>query len=238
MCYLNQLSQDYVAEARKFDSPPSRTFFKDLHAHLFWELSKLMPDVGTQITHHFWFGRATKPKLKELKDSLKDRFEDEIPLDHDIARHEAQEGHKQIDEESRNVSKPGGTEGVSEDPLQAALEAGNQKEAVKDLSEQISNASEFNPTEWGKELCIVVSYSKAGKRNLETLAKMLTNKARIKYPGGKRYPYPEPVSWHREAYKGFKDHLSYLRRQARKDGMWDSIPANYYLSYISHPPKV
>ncbi len=86
----------------------------------------------------------------------------------------------------------------------------------------------FTPQKYGgKELCIVVSYSKAGKHNLKELAKILTHKAKIEYK-----EYGLALNWHKKNYASFKNHVSKLRKKARDEGWWDKIPKEYHRSYL------
>lgn len=86
----------------------------------------------------------------------------------------------------------------------------------------------FDPRKFGgKELCIVVSYKKAGKRDQLKLAKILKNKAHIEYPGA----HKDPVSWQNGNPQGFNNHLYRLRKKAEDNSWWESIPADYYLKY-------
>jgi len=87
---------------------------------------------------------------------------------------------------------------------------------------------DFNLTKYGgKELCIVVSYFKAGKHDLKELAKILTHKAGIQYK-----PYLSALYWHEKNYTSWKNHVHRLRKKAREQGWWDAIPEDYHRSYL------
>jgi len=103
-----------------------------------------------------------------------------------------------------------------------------EEDRTLDLDKKSKGGEKFTPTKYGgKELCIVVSYSKAGKNDLKELAKMLTHKAKIEY---KRYDLA--LEWYQSDYTGFKNHLYRLRKRARDKGWWENIPPEYHLSYI------
>ena len=90
--------------------------------------------------------------------------------------------------------------------------------------------TEFNPNHYGgKELAIVVSYAKAGNKENARLAKILKNKAGIKYSRGN---HSEPFAWYRKNPEGFSNHLYKLRKKAKDNEWWDLIPTKYYLSYL------
>ncbi len=92
---------------------------------------------------------------------------------------------------------------------------------------------QFSPrAHGGKELCIVVSYKKAGNRNTKKLAMDLTHSAGIRYLGG-RYSYETPRDWHENNRKGFNNHTYKLREKAKQKGWWDNIPADYHLKYTA-----
>ncbi len=78
-----------------------------------------------------------------------------------------------------------------------------------------------------KELCIVVSYFKAAKHDLKKLAGMLTHKGKIKY---RQYEFA--LEWYQKDYKGFKNHVSKLRKKAQDQGLWEEIPPEYHRSYL------
>ncbi len=115
------------------------------------------------------------------------------------------------DKEGVEYGDPAGT--VLPKPPQAGVDEGQLQTVVR---------------KQGKELCIAVSYQKAGQRDLGRLARMLKNKAHIQYSGGK---YSDPLSWHTNDPHGFKNHIYYLRKKARDTRSWDLIPDNYYRSY-------
>ncbi len=82
----------------------------------------------------------------------------------------------------------------------------------------------------GLELCIVVSYNKGGQHDLERLAKMLKNKAKV-HESRSAYPHGDPVSWYRNDPTGFANHVYRLRKRARAKGWWNEIPADYWQKY-------
>ena len=90
---------------------------------------------------------------------------------------------------------------------------------------------QFSPRTHGdKELCIVVSYKKAGNRNTKRLAMALTHRAGVRYPGG-RYSYKTPLEWYENSRKGFSRHTHRLRTKAKEKGWWIDIPEDYHLKY-------
>ena len=95
--------------------------------------------------------------------------------------------------------------------------------------------SVFHPSHYGGvELCIVVSYSKAGKTDLKKLAQILSHRASIKYQKnlGKRYEnYLDAEQWYRKNYETFKNRCYFLRKKAKKRGWWDGISPDYHLKY-------
>ena len=104
---------------------------------------------------------------------------------------------------------------------------------VELLTEQTIKADatkkDFYPQKYGgTELCIAVSYHKAGFRDLRRLALGMKNVAHIKYPG---QTYLDPMSWYREDPKGFTQHLWKLREKAKRNNWYDSIPSEYYQIY-------
>lgn len=83
-------------------------------------------------------------------------------------------------------------------------------------------------THGGTEMWLVVSYKKAGKRDLKKLASILKNKAHIRYS----HKWHDPVSWYKHSRRGFTEHVYKLRRRAKEMGLWDRIPEDYLQSYI------
>ena len=95
----------------------------------------------------------------------------------------------------------------------------------------VEDRRKFNPRRCGgKELCIVVSYSKDGNRDVKKLAMALTHKAHIRYQG-KRYSYEKPLDWYENSRKGFNRHTHRLRKKAEEKGWWKDIPEDYHLKY-------
>lgn len=89
----------------------------------------------------------------------------------------------------------------------------------------------FNPrNHGGKEVCIIVSYAKAGNRNPKKLAMGLTHKASIRYPG-RRYSQKTPLAWCENDRKGFNKHTHRMRKKAKDNGWWENIPKDYHLKY-------
>ena len=87
-----------------------------------------------------------------------------------------------------------------------------------------TGARKFSPQRYGgKELCIVVSYKKAGNSKTKKLATALTHRAGIRYPG-RRYSYETPLDWYENNHKGFNNHTYKLREKAKSEGWWDNIP--------------
>ena len=100
---------------------------------------------------------------------------------------------REFTDTSREPVTPGNT---SASPENQGIKA---QQADSILSEESfpshDGAHKFNPRHYGnKELCIVVSYKKAGNRDVKKLAKALTHKAAIRYPG-KRYSDKRPLDW-------------------------------------------
>ncbi len=111
-------------------------------------------------------------------------------------------------------------EGESKTPLPTEKPTQTTSAKVED--------GDFNLTKCGgKELCIVVSYFKAGKHDLKKLAGILTHKGKIEYK-----KYNLALNWYQKNYKGFKNHLSKLRKKARDEEWWDKIPKEYHRSYL------
>ena len=84
----------------------------------------------------------------------------------------------------------------------------------------------------GKEICIIVSYHKAGNRNTKKLAMALTHKAHTRYPS-RSYSYKTPFAWYENDRKGFNNHTYKMREKAKSEGWWDNIPADYHLKYTA-----
>src|SRR5262249_17729160 len=81
-------------------------------------------------------------------------------------------------------------------------------------SDPIQGTGTFNPTKYGgKVLCIVVSYKKAGYRDLLRLAKML-KRADKNY--GSHVGYKGPVDWYENDPSSFKRAMSKLRAKAKR----------------------
>ena len=78
-------------------------------------------------------------------------------------------------------------------------------------------------------MAIVVSYAKAGNNENARLARILKNKAGIKYSRGN---HSEPFAWYRNNPRGFSNHIYKLRKKAKDKEWWDFIPTEYYHSYL------
>jgi len=105
----------------------------------------------------------------------------------------------------------------------------SEEESTPDLDIKSEGGERFNPTKYGgKELCIAVSYHKDRFRNLRRVALGMKNKANIRYDHG----YPDPLTWYQENPTGFTNHLWKLRKKARDNNCYASIPSNYYRKYV------
>jgi len=101
--------------------------------------------------------------------------------------------------------------------------------ATASSTETATKADGFDPNKLGgKILCIAVSYKKAGQRDLGKLARIL--KRADKYYGS-RSRWKDPVNWYQKNPKGFRNAMYKLREKAEKNGWFDRIPLDYYLSY-------
>ena len=97
-------------------------------------------------------------------------------------------------------------------------------------TEAMVEGNTFNPKEYGgKELCIAVSYYKDGFRDLRRLALAMKNSAHIGCPHA---TYSDPLAWYEGNPKGFTQHLWKLRRKAKDNNWYDSIPSKYYQTYV------
>lgn len=97
-------------------------------------------------------------------------------------------------------------------------------------SPEADSGKVFSPSDFGgKELCIVVSYWKDEQSDLQRLAQILTNKARVRAPK----QYQRIYDWYKKNPHSFSNHLYKLRKKAEKKGFWEQIPPKYWRSYTT-----
>lgn len=87
----------------------------------------------------------------------------------------------------------------------------------------------FDPGRYGgKEIAIVVSYRKDGRRDMRKLSQILADKAHLQYQSSQ---YSDPKSWFRNDPPGFRNHIYRLRKKAAGKGWTNAIPADYWRRY-------
>ena len=101
-----------------------------------------------------------------------------------------------------------------------------QKRSQEKGSESCSQEP-FNARKHGIAVGIVVSYYKSGGCDLKILAKGMTNVAHIKYRDGRT-----PIKRYQDNPEAFTTHLWRKRKRAKEMGIYDSVPQDYYLTYI------
>lgn len=105
-----------------------------------------------------------------------------------------------------------------------------EEDRTPDLDNKSKGGEKFTPTKYGgKELCIAVSYHKDRFRDLRRVALGMKNNANIRYY---RHRYSDPLAWYQGNPKGFTQYLGKLRERARDKDWYDSIPSNYYRTYV------
>ena len=106
----------------------------------------------------------------------------------------------------------------------------SEEESTPDLDKKAEGGEKYTPTKYGgKELCIAVYNHKDRFRDLRRVALGMRNKANIRYS---RHGYPDPLAWYQGNPKGFTQYLWKLRERARDKDWYDSIPSNYYRTYV------
>ncbi|MDA2927778.1 hypothetical protein MYX78_11220, partial [Acidobacteria bacterium AH-259-G07] len=219
---------------KKVDKPPFEEFKKRFYYYFFGPGSKpgdehwvdIRDSKLKELLHRYW----TDPKLPgpdELISIVKFKSASDYS-----ANTEDESGRLWLVNELERAFKMARAECwyLEGKVVPVSEERWNDSELEKEkLEKPLERPTKFNPQKYGgRELCIVVSYNKAGERKLAKLAKILTHKGKITYEN----EYENPITWYDDKPSGFKQHAHKLRKKAKEAEWWDSIPADYYHKYI------